>query len=266
MADQMLFEVDASQIIAKLHLAGLQGIKIPPNEFLINTGIVDDDPNAKPDNPGKVTFDLKNSSYEYEVGYVTDLVYHKAFNLENVFDEIQDALSKTSGDKSKMLDNLKNNKEAYAKFEDAKKRLQTTFKAYGEDVKDDQFQSLDTIKELRNKAKELVDADLAEYTKMIEEKKNYCAEKLQAYMKAFAGADNVDTINASKLGMVDISDKVKDSNDKSLVTMYEIQPMSDQEKAKLVDQFKANFMKDPKQPNCKQRVCFKVKYSLNVEK
>lgn len=57
---------------------------------------------------------------------------------------------------------------------------------------------------------------------MIEEKKNYCAEKLQAYMKAFAGADNVDTINASKLGMVDISDKAKDSNDKSLVTMYEI--------------------------------------------
>jgi len=47
------------------------------------------------------------------------------------------------------------------------------------------------------------------------------------YMKAFAGADNVKTIDSTKLGMVDIANDVKDSTDKRLVEMYEIQPMKD---------------------------------------
>lgn len=266
MADQMLFEVDASQIIAKLHLAGLQGIDIPNGEFIVNTGIINDDSKATPDNPGKVSFDLTNKQYEYEVGYVVDLEYKKSFGLEKIPDQIQDILSKTSGDDSKLLDGLKDNKEQYQKFKELSDNLKAIFAAKGAKIDDDQFSSLDKIKELKEKTKELVNAESAEYDKVISQKKEYAAGKLMTYMKAFAGADNVDTIDSTKLGMIDIANDVKDSTDKRLVVMYEIQPMKDQEKAKLVDQFKANFIKDPKKPNCKQKVCFKVKYSLNVEK
>ena len=50
MADAMLFEVDASKIVAKLHLAGRQPLKIEygKGEFLANTGVVDDDVKATP--------------------------------------------------------------------------------------------------------------------------------------------------------------------------------------------------------------------------
>jgi len=41
------------------------------------------------------------------------------------------------------------------------------FAANGEKIDDDQFSSLDKIKELRTKAKEIVDADLAKYDKIV---------------------------------------------------------------------------------------------------
>lgn len=53
------------------------------------------------------------------------------------------------------------------------------------------------------------------------------AEKLGAYMKAFAGADNVDAITPDKVAAIDVSEKIKDSNDKSLVNEFEVQPMSE---------------------------------------
>ena len=48
-----VFEIDASKLLAKLHLAGQQAI---PNSKVINTGIKDNDPKADPNSPGKVTF------------------------------------------------------------------------------------------------------------------------------------------------------------------------------------------------------------------
>ena len=89
MADSILFEVDASQILAKLHLAGIQATKIGPESFIINTGIVNDNPSAKPDKPGNVSFELKNSSVEYEVGYATWIEYHKSYDLDDSLSKLQ---------------------------------------------------------------------------------------------------------------------------------------------------------------------------------
>jgi len=72
MADDIVFEINAEDVIAKLHLAGRMACEYDKNtSFIVNAGIKDDDPNAKPDNPGKVKFMLDNSSGEYELGFVT---------------------------------------------------------------------------------------------------------------------------------------------------------------------------------------------------
>jgi len=73
---EILFEVDAAKILAKLHLAGLQPCTYDQNkQFIVNTGIKNDDPKAKPEDPGKVEFDLGNSQGEYELGFVTAVTY-----------------------------------------------------------------------------------------------------------------------------------------------------------------------------------------------
>ena len=266
MAESVLFEVDASQILAKLHLAGIQSIKIENGEFLVNTGILNDNANAKPDSPGDIKFDLTNKTGEYQVGYATQIEYRKAFGLEDAIDAIADLLAKTSGDKSKILDDLKSHKDDYAKFNDAKKRVLDIFSAYGEKIPNKQMNDPDSIKELREKAKQLISRDAKMYEDTLDEAKQSCVSKISAYLKAFAGADNVDAVDTTKLGMVDISSRASDSNAKGLVSMYEIQPMPDQEKEKMVAQFRADFEKNPKQNNCKQKVCFYVKYTLNVDK
>ncbi len=70
MAKECLFDVNAGQILAKLHIAGLQAASPSiggnsENLFIVNTGIQDDDPKAKPDDPKGVKFNLSNSSGKY---------------------------------------------------------------------------------------------------------------------------------------------------------------------------------------------------------
>lgn len=74
MADDIVFEINAEDVIAKLHLAGVMACKYDKNtSFIVNSGIKDDDPNAKPESPGKVKFMLDNSQGTYELGFVTQL-------------------------------------------------------------------------------------------------------------------------------------------------------------------------------------------------
>ena len=86
-------------------------------------------------------------------------------------------------------------------------------------------------------------------------------------MNAFVGSANFKQISNPDVGMIDISDKIKDSNSPGLVKMFEIQPASDQDKAKMIDKFQLSFMKNPKlnNLNCEQRVCFVVNYTMNVK-
>lgn len=268
MAGNTLFEVDASEILAKLHLAGLQAISIPGGSFIVNTGITKDNPTAKPDNPGDVRFNLANKLGEYQVGYATDIVYKKAYKLEAAFDAIQDALAKTSGDSSKLLDKSGDNKKEYEQYEQAKEYLQAVFAAYGEkDVLKEDAVTPDQIKQLRQKAKDVImKKDIDGYQEAIGKGQQKASELLAAYMKSFAGADNVDAITPDKVAAIEISEKIKDSNDKSLVNEFEVQPISEQEKGKLAAQFEAAFKKDPSKDNCKQKICFTVKYSLNIDR
>lgn len=75
MADDIVFEINAEDIIAKLHLSGRQAGKgyDKNTSFIVNSGIKGDDLNATPESPGKVKFMLDNSSGQYELGFVTQL-------------------------------------------------------------------------------------------------------------------------------------------------------------------------------------------------
>jgi hypothetical protein len=76
-----------AEVLAKMHLAALMGIK-EKGFYIVNTGIKDDDPKATPDNPGKVTFDTENESGVYELGYVTQLEGHINFSLTTLMNKL----------------------------------------------------------------------------------------------------------------------------------------------------------------------------------
>ena len=90
---EILFDVDASKILAKLHLGALEAVKQWLSEgFFVNTGIKNDNPSAKPDNPGKVEFDLTNG--EYEIGYVTSIDFEAHDKLNQLIDKISPIIAK----------------------------------------------------------------------------------------------------------------------------------------------------------------------------
>ncbi len=270
MADNVLFEVDASQIIAKLHLAGRQAIKhlLKDGNFVVNTGIVNDNESATPDNPKNVSFDLKNPTGEYEVGITLELAYHKTYELENTLNTLQELLAKTIGKNSSLSD--KDNKSAQESINKLTSQLISVFTDYGIKYKDEQLKDVDGLNSFKKDIKSIISKnDEEQYNKAKDEAMKSASQILNLYMAAFAGKDNFSKISSdSSMKMIDISDKVKGPNDKSLVSMFEVQPMSEQEKAKMVEQFKINYKEDPskKNLNCKQKVCFVVKYTLNVDK
>lgn len=260
MADSTLFDVDAAQIFAKLHLAGLQAVAIPNGDFIVNTGVKNDDPKAKPDNPGKVTFDI--TGREYEVGYVTDIEYHKAYRLNAAVEKLKKLLEDLDGNSSKidMSSSDPKVKKQREELEELKKSLQLML---GSKLKS-KIESVDDIGDVETAVEEVAKADEEAYSKVVEDAKSKATKALQSYMENFAGKDNVSSI-ADPM-MVCISEKAKDSNDPSVNDMFKIPSASDQELEKLAAQFKAQYTKDPAKDNCKQKVCFKVGYTLNVDK
>ena len=268
MADNIDITVDASQIVAKLHLAAVMSLKFAKDEFIVNTGIEDDvlPSAANPAKVGKTRFQLDNPSHVYQVGFATFLEYHKTYDLENALNDISEFLAKTSGDKSKIADKIKSNKEEYKKFEEQKTEIKDIFAALGEKVANNQLNSIEQIKALKEKAKKLITNDAEEYRNTLEEKKFEAVEKLNAYMKVFAGPNGYKNISVTDIGMVNIASTAKDSTAKGLVDGFEIQSISNQEKQKMATQFRLDFKKDPKNKNCRQKVCFYVEYTLNVDK
>lgn len=264
MADSVLFEVDASQIVAKLHLAAVAAAGYKNGEFFINTGIKDDDPNATPEKPGKVTFDLNNTIGDYQLGFVTTLTYRKAFDLENTINDIQEYIAKMAGTKLSEKPDAKSQKE----FDERKKYLLNLFNTYGIKIDDKKkFDTIEGIKEIREQAlKEIGESDKEKYEKTLGDAKQYAIKQIDGYMKVFAGADNSKPVSESDLGMVDLPENAKDSTSSGLVKSFEIQPATEAEKAKMVEQAKIDFNKDPNKENVRQKVCFYVLYSIDVDK
>lgn len=271
MADAFLFEVDASKVIAKLHLAGVQPLEYADGEFLANTGIVDDSKNATPENPGSVAFDLKNSSKKYQVGYAVPIKYTKDYNLDEKMKTLLSTYEKAIGKKSKidLKADSSESKEHQKAIDDFKASLPEKYKP-ANDVKTDNSNSKFMTKEGIESLQKLVDSIKKEYEKSytaaVDAAKEKAYKQVSTYLNIFAGKDNVNPFNADSFGQVFVADGVKSGNDKRLVRDYEFQEAPDSEKQKMVSNFMKEFEKDPSKENCSHRMLFYVDYMLDADK
>ena len=268
MADAMLFEVDASKIVAKLHLAGRQPLKIEygKGEFLANTGVVDDDIKATPENPGKVSFDIAKKSYQ--VGYVVAVQYFKKYGIEDALKKLRDAFEKAIGDDSKIDTSITSDEQkAYDAAQEEFKKYFINDKEQLEAFKNnDTFLTKEGISSLDDVVKAAQEKDEESYNAALETAKKKAYDQISKYLNVFAGKDNVNAFSADSLGQVFVAESVKDGNDKQLVNNGVFQQASDAEKQKMVAAFRAEFEKDPNKDNCKHRICFFANYTLDVDK
>lgn len=255
MADSVLFEVDAAKILAKLHLAGRQATG--GNGFIVNTGILDDDDKAKPDNPGNVAFDLKNKTGDYQVGYVIDIRYTKTYGLDSTLSQLSELVAKKANAK---VDAKVDDKDEKLEVE-LKDKVKAAFASTKEKLDEKLLDSVDGLKEVKELANKVLKNESEDYKKAIDAVKAEAIKNLKAYLNVFAGADNVNAF--SDANMITVSSKVKGPNDKSLVSDYEIQPIAEAEKAKLVA---ASTAKSGQNDNCAEKVCFRVQYHLDIDK
>ena len=99
-----VFSVDASVILAKLHLAGKQQA---PNYLVINSAVINDD-SGTPENPGNAKFDMKSKDGNYEVCLVKKNVEYIAAldpksdpKIQKLIEKMTNAKSTAAGAKEK---------------------------------------------------------------------------------------------------------------------------------------------------------------------
>lgn len=276
MAKDVLFDIDASEILAKLHLAAKQQANVKSPNFIFNTGIINDSDSATPEKPENVKFNLKNPTNLYYVGYVTEFEYKQSFDIRNKLNDLEKAQAKIASSKIDITDAANN--EKYKEIENSVKYLSTALNVPEDEIKNalgGKNDKGEKDSDSYNKWKEEILKNLQ--TKENDEKKEYDAAReaelkkaiqvLNTYMENFSGKENIEkSIDESSVGMIFVSRDVKDANDKKLVDSFEIQKISDTENEKLQSEFRANYVKDPSKNNCKVKVCFNVAYQLNVDK
>lgn len=330
MADEVkaLFTIDISEILAKKHLGGLMTVKSEnvDHEFIINTGIKNDDQKATPDNPGKVKFDMDNAQLQYEIGFVTQTdVYQITVNLINQIHDIQDkfdkyiqaeASKKDASGKSLTAPDVDVKKQQ--KKDQADESFESLFKKV--EIKDstgkviEEKDPLDMIASLNSKMSALIDKfrknlelynkipasdvkKLEEKKKILDEWKNKIAtgikdalknddlsgakgnseletkynqvieaaqknafEQLQAYISVFMSKKQGAALKIDDLVKIELANDIKGFDDKRLVKDYMIMSATDKEIEVRNAKFKANPTK------CQKILCYKVGYTLDVEK
>lgn len=275
---EVLFEIDAAKILAKLHLAGLQPCTYDQNkEFIVNTGIKNDDPKAKPENPGKVEFDLGNSQGEYELGFVTSVTYkfHQQSGVRSVLskiDKLASELAVAEKDKEKKPILAKQEEEDNKKKQEIKDILddpaaQDVLKKSKIDYTKFKFDSQEGVNAVREELKKHINdlddesADEDDRAKQIERARGDAIGVLKTYLNVFVGPDKVSSVKDDDVVTITVAPAVKSSSDNGLVANYEIQAISDQERAKMQKQFEANPKKD-----AEEKVCFKIGYTVQIDK
>ena len=287
-----LFDVNAQQIIAKLHLAAKEQANVGANTIIVNTGIVNDK-NAKPENPGDVSFDLKNSSHTYQVGIIQQIQYSIDFNDPNIVLAnlnklksliINDIEKKGITDKDikqtpaidelkeKINQTLKNAKNPNVAA--IKSQLDSNINKSSDEIKNDKdAMSLTTSEGIQHtitKLEEIIKNEKNAPRKdgkaqQIEKTLATVIKQLTAYLITFAGKDNVKTISKDNIMIFDVPNNIKNANDKRLVSTFQIQPAPEAEIEAMNAKFKST-AKDGIAQKCISNMCFCVNYTLEVEK
>lgn len=278
-----LFEVDASQILAKLHLAGLQPVALQSNQFIVNTAIKNDNPKADPNNPGKVTFDLSNASGEYFVGFVTEIKYSDKTSGENsdvlkdlarLQHVIQSSSNSTNDPITKKIDKKKTKELAAAKnelkklYDDNKEMFDQAIKTIRDfDITNDQEITPDTIEKLHTAVKNTLaqqstnskDVKITPRAVEITNAFGNAVAQLKTYMVNFAGPDKGDKID-DNCAVLPISNSVTDSNSSGLITStFSIAERSEVETEKITAAAQSGEV-------VTEKICFAISYGIELNR
>lgn len=263
MMAEILFEVDASQIVTKMHFAGLQNTRsgYSKGAFFVNTGIKNDDPNGKPEKIGKTKFDLESKDGLYQFGWVKPIEYKYGVDISDT-DELIDEIKKLNQEinDEKIVGSDENaKKERESKRGIAYDKLAKICEKLGIEMSIEE----ENIDELEKRIKDAKEDETSSgkygFKKEFQQAKKEAFKLLKDYMDIFAGADNSNVVEDS-IGVIQVSNDIKGPNDKRLVKDFQIQRITPEERKGIANDAKS----DPN--NAKITFCFYVNYSLNVPK
>lgn len=303
---EILFEVNASQILAKLHLAGLQPCTYDRNkEFIINTGIKNDNPNAKPENPGNVEFDLGNAQGEYEIGFVTEAKYQGTQGLNSIIQQFNEMVAKLNvkprkeEDEKGLLDKEeKRNKNDENKNKDFKQFFIDVQKLFDDNKEILQVAKFDYVKFIDQflkyvnekkddsaKVKSMNDLSNNEFLEFVDKMRESLSAANEEYEKNNSGkteshaAERAEAIKqlTTYLRVFVGEDKAKSFNEKDLVEIQISEKPKDSNDSSLVKNYEIVPASDQEIETIKQkneadpkkayeRICFKTGYTIQIEK
>lgn len=252
MAEDTLFDIDAGQILAKLHLSAKTQA---PNFIVVNTGIKDEKDTDSAENPGKSTFDFSNKSGEYEVGFITlDFKYYEKIVLEDdpIIQKANEKLKKVKENRS-ATDNEKSVAKAVQERNNAIiKRFSDLAKKIKPESSDDEIKA--AVEEVN---KERAD----EKTKKINEHlKKLVLPQITSYFETFCGKAAFKKPSIDNLSPMAVSLAFKDLKNKAaIIENYKLKAIDEKETKTWWQEYLKNQDKE-----VAVNLAVKVQYVVNV--
>lgn len=253
MAEDTLFDIDAGQILAKLHLSAKTQA---PNFIVVNTGIKDEKDGDSAENPGKSTFDFSNKSGEYETGFITlDFKYHEKIVLEEdpvikkaneKLKKAKDSRAATDDEKSIAKAVSERNNEIIKRFPDLGKKIKP-------ESSDDEIKA--AVEEVNKERADEKEKKVQDHLKKL------VLPQVTAYFETFCGKGAFKKPSIDNLVPVAVSLAFKGLKNKdAIVESYKIKAIDEKETKTWWQEYLKNQDKE-----VAMNLAVKVQYNINVD-
>ena len=231
-ANTTLFDIDASVLLAKLHVAAKDQVKTNNGMFIINTGIENPNDSAKPDNLGSVTFNLDNKLGEYQLGVAMLLSYQLKIdlkqlkNITKLQEDLKKAIEKESKEKEKASltdktddkksESLEIQKNLIKEYNNLVKGFKVKeFKVAEADLENGKITFEDAEKQFQENVKKENEHRVDEFQKNFKQLQNTGLEAIKTYFTIFSGPQNASKIAQTQVLAIlgDADGKVKSTAD-----------------------------------------------------
>lgn len=231
-ANTTLFDIDASVLLAKLHVAAKDQVKTNNGMFIINTGIENPNDSAKPDNLGSVTFNLDNKLGEYQLGvamlfsYQLKIDLKQLKNITKLQEDLKKAIEKESKEKEKASltdktddkksESLEIQKNLIKEYNNLVKGFKVKeFKVAEADIENGKITFEDAEKQFQENVKKENEHRTDEFQKNFKPLQNTGLEAIKTYFTIFSGPQNASKIAQTQVLAIlgDADGKVKSTAD-----------------------------------------------------
>lgn len=231
-ANTTLFDIDASVLLAKLHVAAKDQVKTNNGMFIINTGIENPNDSAKPDNLGSVTFNLDNKLGEYQLGvamlfsYQLKIDLKQLKNITKLQEDLKKAIEKESKEKEKASltdktddkksESLEIQKNLIKEYNNLVKGFKVKeFKVAEADLENGKITFEDAEKQFQENVKKENEHRVDEFQKNFKQLQNTGLEAIKTYFTIFSGPQNASKIAQTQVLAIlgDADGKVKSAAD-----------------------------------------------------